>query len=198
MHQRAYRARHPERIVAARNALTYCATHPETRGVQGTRRCTECWRAYHRDWRAKKPELSAAIQQRYVKRNPEKRRATQLKWQRANREKLKACPSNQRPARRLAERRQYALHRSRILAKNAKRRALRHNSTIVPFTVAEMEARMSMFGNRCWMCGGPQETIDHVKPLARGGAHVLANLRPACETCNCLKSDTWPFAAVKE
>lgn len=31
--------------------------------------------------------------------------------------------------------------------------------------------------------------VDHVVPLAKGGAHEWANLAPACATCNRLKSD---------
>lgn len=43
------------------------------------------------------------------------------------------------------------------------------------------------WGNRCWMCGGPYEEADHVIPLALGGPHCLANLRPACKSCNSAK-----------
>lgn len=34
-------------------------------------------------------------------------------------------------------------------------------------------------------------TIDHVRPLAKGGAHTYANIRTACFMCNALKSDRW-------
>lgn len=53
--------------------------------------------------------------------------------------------------------------------------------------------RMRYFGHRCWICGGPQEEVDHVKPVAKGGAHMLCNLRPICGPCNRRKSATWPF-----
>lgn len=49
-------------------------------------------------------------------------------------------------------------------------------------------------GDRCWYCGcafeeqrgggGRSLTIDHVEPLAAGGATDLANLRLCCATCN--------------
>jgi 5-methylcytosine-specific restriction endonuclease McrA len=45
----------------------------------------------------------------------------------------------------------------------------------------------------CWMCGGDADTVDHVKPLSKGGAHILANLRSACQSCNSSKGATWPF-----
>lgn len=30
-------------------------------------------------------------------------------------------------------------------------------------------------------------TVDHIKPLARGGKHEIENLAPACLPCNCSK-----------
>lgn len=53
--------------------------------------------------------------------------------------------------------------------------------------------RWEMWGNRCWICGAPAEQTDHVKPLARGGAHWPCNLRPICKRCNSAKKATWPY-----
>lgn len=74
-----------------------------------------------------------------------------------------------------------------------RRRARIRSATVVPFTMAQLDARMSMFGHRCWMCGGPFEQVDHVKPVSKGGAHMLCNLRPACAACNLAKNGRWPF-----
>lgn len=52
-------------------------------------------------------------------------------------------------------------------------------------------AKWDYWGNSCWMCGGPATTIDHVKPLSKGGSHLLANLRPACKPCNSSKHARW-------
>ena len=48
--------------------------------------------------------------------------------------------------------------------------------------------------DRCYLCGeeGVYEGreglhIDHVIPIARGGAHAMDNLRPACAPCNHMK-----------
>ena len=60
-------------------------------------------------------------------------------------------------------------------------------------TVAGVEARMAYHGNRCVLCGTTEQlTMDHWKPLAKGGLHVHANLRPMCHSCNSGKRDTWP------
>ncbi|UXA19558.1 HNH endonuclease [Mycobacterium sp. SMC-4] len=43
------------------------------------------------------------------------------------------------------------------------------------------------------MCGAAWSTIDHVKPIAAGGAHMLCNLRPMCGSCNPSKGAKWPL-----
>lgn len=69
---------------------------------------------------------------------------------------------------------------------------LRH-AQVVRFGADQLRARMSYFGDRCWMCGAEADTVDHVKPISKGGLHVLANLRPACRSCNSSKRDQWPL-----
>lgn len=64
---------------------------------------------------------------------------------------------------------------------------------LYPFTDAQMDQRMSMFGHKCWMCGGPFQHVDHVKPISKGGPHMLANIRPACAPCNLGKGSKWPL-----
>lgn len=49
----------------------------------------------------------------------------------------------------------------------------------------------------CWVCGGEATQVDHVKPIAAGGAHILANLRPICGQCNQRKKDKWPYALAR-
>lgn len=59
-------------------------------------------------------------------------------------------------------------------------------------TLEQLEARISYYGSRCWMCGGEFHHIDHVIPLARGGSNWPANLRPACYRCNGQKHTRTP------
>lgn len=66
----------------------------------------------------------------------------------------------------------------------AKRRARKRGGLVIDFTEEELRQRMSMFGDRCTSCGDPADQVDHVIPLALGGAHALANLRPICAGCN--------------
>lgn len=54
---------------------------------------------------------------------------------------------------------------------------------------------MQKTGGRCWYCGDPACTSDHVIPWSRKGAFRLiqrnhiSNLLPACYPCNTMKSN---------
>jgi 5-methylcytosine-specific restriction endonuclease McrA len=81
-----------------------------------------------------------------------------------------------------------------LAAKNSSRRRARVTAApTVPFTAADLLQRMAYFGNRCWICGGPEQAVDHVKPIFAGGPHTLANLRPVCTPCNSRKAGRWPY-----
>lgn len=79
-----------------------------------------------------------------------------------------------------------------------RRRARKRNVEIDSFTSVEVFERDNW---TCWICGKPtlretlagfvpnQPTLDHVIPLAKGGAHTLANVKTAHHLCNSLKSD---------
>jgi 5-methylcytosine-specific restriction endonuclease McrA len=43
--------------------------------------------------------------------------------------------------------------------------------------------------HRCAYCGARADTIDHVRPRSRGGAHVWTNVVAACARCNHRKGD---------
>ena len=137
---------------------------------------------YFTEWAHKNPERSREIKQRYVEKHSD----------------------------RIAERRRelYAENRETVLAQTAEwqrnnvfaaleiKRRYRVSKYGVPVDRIEadrIESRMAYFGNKCWICGGPFEHIDHVKPLSAGGAHMLSNLRPACRSCNLRKAAKWPL-----
>ncbi len=74
-----------------------------------------------------------------------------------------------------------------------KRRARLREVLYIPVGTKELQMKFDMYAG-CWICKtGPKEVWDHVKPLSKGGAHCLANLRPACWACNSAKKDKWPF-----
>jgi len=44
-------------------------------------------------------------------------------------------------------------------------------------------------GHACAYCGMRADTIDHIRPRSRGGAHVWTNVVAACARCNHRKGD---------
>lgn len=78
-------------------------------------------------------------------------------------------------------------------AVQAKRRAALRGSACESFSVELLAKRVEYYGSRCWICGDPYEHIDHVKPISKGGPHMLSNLRPACGPCNLSKANKWPY-----
>ena len=50
-------------------------------------------------------------------------------------------------------------------------------------------AVMARDAHRCQYCGSRADSIDHVVPRSRGGAHVWDNVVAACRPCNVRKRD---------
>lgn len=91
--------------------------------------------------------------------------------------------------------RDYAqLHRLAYASNNGRFRARRKGSAVVDFSEQQLIARIEYFGGKCWMCGAEWEHLDHIKPIGKGGPHMLANIRPACSTCNKMKGQAWPYS----
>jgi hypothetical protein len=90
-------------------------------------------------------------------------------------------------------RRWVADNRDIVRIHDARKRMRRRGAPAVPYTARQLAERMRYWGNRCWMCRGPFEAVDHVKPLAKGGWDTLSNTRPACRSCNSSKQSRWPF-----
>ena len=94
--------------------------------------------------------------------------------------------------------RYYRDNRERLIVAAKVKAVRRKGAPTIPFTVAQLEERLSMFDG-CWMCGCELDGgmhIDHVKPLSRGGWHCLSNLRPSCPSCNLSKGAKWPLEKV--
>lgn len=169
------RARHtadPERK-RLENAASY-QKHRESRMARAAaRRAEPAYAAEAAErtarWRAQNPERSRETIRRHREQNLEKIRIAVRVW--------------------------HANNPMKVRAYRARRRGLLKASSTVPITAAQIESRLDFYGYRCWMCGGPFEHLDHVKPLSKGGMHCAANLRPACGPCNLGKKDKWfgPF-----
>lgn len=71
------------------------------------------------------------------------------------------------------------------------RRARKKSAPTICYTPEQLADKFRYWGNKCWMCGSEYESIDHVIPLSKGGYDCLANLRPACRSCNSRKHNKW-------
>ena len=95
--------------------------------------------------------------------------------------------------------RYYRENREQLIVAAKAKEVRRKGAPTIPFTVAQLEERLSMFAG-CWMCGAELDGgmhIDHVKPLSKGGWHCLSNLRPACGPCNLSKGAKWPLSELE-
>jgi 5-methylcytosine-specific restriction endonuclease McrA len=148
------------------------------------------WRARNpekaREWQRLHPEAGLAAARRWQLRHPEKARENSRKWAEAHREQAAA-----------ASRRWQANNPDKVI-QIAKRRRARVRGAQGDATAAQIQARIDYYGGKCWMCGAPADTIDHVIALVRGGSHWPSNLRPACNSCNARKhtADHRRFLAI--
>lgn len=70
----------------------------------------------------------------------------------------------------------------------------------IPYTSEQLAQKYAYWGNACHIqgrnCKGTADDIEHVIPVDRkpkGGPNILANIRPACKTCNSEKGPKWPY-----
>lgn len=137
------------------------------------RRAQEQWRkrvektpAY---WRGKptKPERLETIRRYSVEHRDEVNRAKR-EWRKRNSEKW------------------YEIKRR----SEAKRRGVLHGR----ISASDKATKAAYWGDWCWVCHAPWSEWDHVKPISRGGPHILSNLRPICRSCNAIKHTSWPVS----
>ena len=81
----------------------------------------------------------------------------------------------------------YRANREKYLAYSAKRKALKRGAEHIPYTRTEIYERDN---GMCRLCDKPLDnvpngfSIDHIVPLALGGADTPANLQLTCQPCN--------------
>jgi len=136
--------------------------------------------SHAKSWQAENRDVYLATVKAYQKANRQAYAERNARYSRSNRQKINLHHAQWR-----------SLNRDKIAAKDFRRRANKINAPTVSFSEQQLQARLAYFAWKCWMCGGAYEHIDHVKPLNKGGSHMLANLRPACASCNSSKKDTW-------
>ncbi len=83
----------------------------------------------------------------------------------------------------------------RVTASEEKRRARKKGAESVGVTPEQWFAILAEFDHRCAYCLSPGKlSMDHSRPLAKGGEHSPENVVPACKSCNCSKHDDLIFS----
>jgi 5-methylcytosine-specific restriction endonuclease McrA len=186
---REWSKRNKEKVSAQRKARY--AANPDP-----TRKRNAIWRASNPDkqkasnrrcYESRKEEIKARSRKWYAD-NKERGRKARKEWSAKNADKMTTYFREYYEAHKRDRQAYWRENRDRLLpsikAAQHRRRARERQVLAIPFTVQQLESRLSVWGHRCWMCGKPGEHVDHVIAIARGGPHVLANLRPACARCN--------------
>jgi len=132
--------------------------------------CEECLEAVRRH--QLRPEVRIRKSQ-WVVQNPEKRIAS-----------LRSYYLSHVESERVRKQNWGKLNPERQREWSRRRRARQANNLVIEFTDEQLAQRMTYWGNRCWMCLGSFDEVDHVIPISLGGPHCLSNLRPACTECN--------------
>lgn len=140
----------------------------------------------------KDPERQKAYAREWLKRNPDKARAAMRRWRARHPELLRERRRKYRRAARLRDGAKLNAQRAAYLVRHpevrrAKEQAYRARKAAAAgsFTGAEWLELVAQHGNACAYCGaiGPLEP-DHRVPLTRGGTNFIANIVPACRSCN--------------
>jgi len=166
--------------------------------------CDDCrvkQREYSKTWQAKnytpRPRIKKSVTEKRAARrdwyaqNAERERARTAAWMKEHPDRAREIRSAARLKHRADPTRLSALRVAKRLRQYERRQEIAASQG--SFSPEALSARLSMY-RWCWICKTAEPThVDHVKPLSKGGAHILANLRPACQTCNLSKGSKWPF-----
>jgi 5-methylcytosine-specific restriction protein A len=210
--------RRAERALAQEKQCRKChetkplsAFTPNSRASLGVNNwCKSCYGAYSKEYyqathsvrldqqRALRRKNADAINARVRAQkaaDPEKFREYFRKNYQAKRDRVRVLGKVFREAnkQRLANKsKEYQRRNLHIFAANgARRKARKMNAPGRGVTSQQWKAVLDASLGLCAYCNEKRPlTLDHIEPLASGGAHDIDNITAACRRCNCSKRDT--------
>lgn len=143
------------------------------------------------EWRIANAERHRSLARRWAEANPDRVRRNSTRWKAANRERLNALararrkvdPAVTRERERGFAQRWRAANPNKARAQSQRKRARKVGA------LTDEHAPLPAGLPICACCGTTNDlTIDHIKPLARGGKHATSNLQWLCRSCNSSKN----------
>jgi 5-methylcytosine-specific restriction endonuclease McrA len=129
-----------------------------------------------REWRKAHPGHSSAYNREYNKSHKKENRERHRNYAKNNPEKIRQIKADYRKNNPEAVQKHHMTRRARKAQNGV-------------FEVSKKELHKLM-NSPCVACGSTKSiTIDHIIPIARGGAHSIGNLQPLCKSCNSSKVD---------
>lgn len=166
--------------------------------------CTPCRKGYYHEEKAKDPTKHYLRSKKWRETNKEYKAQKDREWAEKNREKTREYKRRWKENHKEQNRqinKEYCLKNKEIRSiknrewrknnpekhrlKEARRRARKRQNGI--FEVSDKEVKR-MLQKPCFYCGGKSEHIEHIIPIARGGAHSIGNLVQSCGDCNWSKN----------
>jgi 5-methylcytosine-specific restriction endonuclease McrA len=171
---RVWVAAHPDSVKKAQK--TYRDTHVEVRQSYNQAHIEEK-RAWGKAWLSDHKEQHAKTTSAWRARNKDRTSETNKAWTEANKE------------RKADMNRAWRLANPDVQTEYKRNRRARETAGGGVVTAPEWRALLTAYGNRCLSCGATSNLeLDHVKPLAAGGANTIYNAQPLCRTCNASKA----------
>ena len=211
--KRAWEQANPEKVLAYSRVsqAKYVLAHPQESADR-----KRAWAAANKDktaprqlaYRIANKEKIASYQRAHYLENREQIATKSRAYNNANAEKLAArgrayrlankdALSDKARAKRIAHPEEFAARRHASYKANPeagtqaahKRRALKAGNGVFLVTTKELKRIRTL---SCVYCGSTGNIhVDHVVPLAKGGAHSVGNLQPLCASCNGAKGDSF-------
>lgn len=178
---------------------------------------------YNRRWREKDPERArliwnagaernrtqrrAACALRWANRDPEEARRKYATWKAVNAERVREYARAYQPGYRERNREQGRAKTRRWRARNPDKAKVsgrlyraRKAGAQGSHTLADVIAILRAQRRLCFYCSTSLTSyhVDHFIPLSRGGSDFPENLRLACSSCNCRKSNKLPWEWMPE
>jgi len=154
--------------------------------------CRDCATKYRKRYRRERPHVHRKSNKGNYERNHPRVRARHSAWWKANKEKGREYglrKQREKPeitAR--ASRKWRVNNQDRVHEFNLARRARKVNAPGSGVNATDIRSVMDESLGICAYCNERKPlTVDHIEPLARGGAHDPSNLAAACSSCNSSK-----------